>query len=100
MQNVNWSTRRPPSFHHFSNYSSTPTYVVVLFVVNEKSKLHTYSTEVPVWHTPVEVAEVWFSMTCSVVYGQGERGNVHIPAIMSVDVPDVVVFDGLRLVVE
>ena len=38
-------------------------------------------------------------MTCSVVDGQGKRGNVHIPAIMSVDFPDVV-FDGLRLVVE
>ena len=54
MQNVNWSTRRPPSFHHLSNYSSTPTYVVVvLFVVNQRSRLHTYSAEVPVWHTPV-----------------------------------------------
>ena len=72
----------------------------MLFVVNQRSKLHTYSAEVPVWHTPVEVAEVRFSMTCSVVDGQGKRGNVHIPAIMSVDVPDVVVFDGLRLVVE
>ena len=93
MQNVNWRTRRPPFFHHFSNYS-TPTYVVVvLFVVNQRSKLHTYSAEVPVWHTPVEVAEVRFSMTCSVEDGQGKRGNVHIPAIMSVDFPDVV-FDG------
>ena len=73
--------------------------VVVLFVVNERSKLHTYSAEVPVWHTPVEVEEVRFSMTCSVVDGQGKRGNVNIPAIMSVDSPDVV-FDGLRLVVE
>ena len=97
---MNWSTRRPPSFHHISNYSSTPTYVVVeLFVVNQRSKLHTYSAEVPVWHTPVEVAEVRFSMTCSVVDGQDKRGNVHIPAIMSVDLPDVV-FDGLWLVVE
>ena len=44
-------------FHHFSNYSSTPTYVVVvLFVVKQRSKLHTYSATV--WHTrPVEVAE-------------------------------------------
>ena len=93
MQNVNWSTRRPPFFHHFSNYS-TPTYVVVvLFVVNQRSKLHTYSAEVPVWPTPVEVAEARSSMTCSVVHGQGKRGNVHIPAIMSVDFPDVV-FDG------
>ena len=71
----------------------------MLFVVNQRSKLHTYSAEVPVWHTSVEVAEVRFSMTCSVVDGQGKRGNVHIPAIMSVDFPDVV-FDGLRLVVE
>ena len=45
------------------------------------------------------VADVRFSMTCSVVHGQGKRGHVHIPAIMSVDFPDVV-FDGLRLVVE
>ena len=44
-------------------------------------------------------AEVRFSMTCRSVDGQGKRGNVHIPAIMSVDFPDVV-FDGLRLVVE
>ena len=52
----------------------------------------TYSAEVPVWHTPVEVAEVRFSMTCSVVDGQGKRGNVRIPAIMLFDFPDV--FDG------
>ena len=32
-------------------------------------------------------------MTCF-VHGQGKRGNVHIPAIMSVAFPDVVVFDG------
>ena len=44
-------------------------------------------------------AEVRFSMTCRFVDGQRKRGNVHIPAIMSVDFPDVV-FDGLRLVVE
>ena len=70
VQNVNWSTRRPPFLNHFSNYSSTPTYVVVVFVVNQRSKLHTYSSaEVPVWHTPVEVAEVRFSMICSVVDG-------------------------------
>ena len=93
MQNVYWSTGRPPFVHHFSKYS-TPTYVdVVLFVVNQRSKLHTYSAEVTVWHTPVEAAEVRFSMTCSVVDGQGKRGNVHIPAMMSVDFPDVV-FDG------
>ena len=61
---------------------------------NEKrSKLHTYSAEVPVWHTPVEVVEVRFSMTCSVVDGQAKRENVHIPAMMSVVFPDVV-FDG------
>ena len=57
--------------------------------VNQRSKLHTYSAEVPVLHTPVEVR---FSMTCF-VHGQGKRGNVHIPAIMSVAFPDVV-FDG------
>ena len=39
-------------------------------------------------------AEVRFSITCRFVDGQGKRGNVHIPAIMSVDFPDVVVFDG------
>ena len=66
----------------------------MLFVVNQRSKLHTHSAEVPVWHTLVEVAEVRFSMTCSVEDGHGKRGNVHIPAIMSVDFPDVVVFDG------
>ena len=38
-------------------------------------------------------AEVRFSMTCRSVDGQGKRGNVHIPAIMSVAFPDVVVFD-------
>ena len=58
--------------------------------VDQRSKLHTYSAEVPVLHTPVEVR---FSMTCF-VHGQGKRGNVHIPAIMSVAFPDVVVFDG------
>ena len=65
----------------------------MLFVVNQRSKLHTYSAEVPVWHTPVEVPEVTFSMTCSVVDGQGKRGNVHVPAMMSVALSDVVVFD-------
>ena len=59
--------------------------------VNQRSKLHTYSAEVPVLHTPVEVR---FSMTCRFVHGQGKRGNVHIPAIMSVDFPDFVVFNG------
>ena len=44
-----------------------------------------------VLHTPVEVRS---SMTCRFVHGQGKRGNVHIPAIMSVAFPDVVVFDG------
>ena len=39
-------------------------------------------------------AEVRFSMTCRFVDGQGKRGNVHIPAIMSVAFPDVIVFDG------
>ena len=63
--------------------------------VNQRSKLHTYcSAEVPVLHTPVEVR---FSMTCRFVNGQGKRGNVHIPAIMSVAFPDVVVFDGFIL---
>ena len=38
-------------------------------------------------------AEVRFSMTCRFVDGQGKRGNVRIPAIMSVAFPDVVVFD-------
>ena len=59
--------------------------------VNQRSKLHTFSAEVPALHTPVEVR---FSMTCRFVHGQGKRGNVHIPAIMSVAFPDVVVFDG------
>ena len=39
-------------------------------------------------------AEVRFSMTCRFVHGQGKRGNVHIPAIMSVALPDVVMFGG------
>ena len=39
-------------------------------------------------------AEVRFSVTCRFVDGQGKRGNVHIPVIMSVAFPDVVVFDG------
>ena len=39
-------------------------------------------------------AEIRFSMTCRFVDGQGKRGNVHIPAIMSVAFPDIVVFDG------
>ena len=48
MQNVNWRTRIPPFFHNFSNYS-TPTYVVVLFVVIQRSKLH----RVLPWFRPV-----------------------------------------------
>ena len=59
--------------------------------VNQRSKLHTYSAEVPALHTPVEVR---FSMTCRFVHGQGKRENVHIPAILSVAFPDVVVVDG------
>ena len=66
----------------------------VLFVVIQRSKLHTDSAEVPVLHTLVEVAKVRFSTTCSFVDGQGKRGNVHIQAIMSVALPDFVVFDG------
>ena len=47
-----------PLIFIISNYS-TPTYVVVvLFVVIQRSKLYTDSAEVPVLHTPVEVAEV------------------------------------------
>ena len=81
-------------FHHFSNYG-TPTYVVVvLFVVIQRSKLHTDSAEVPELHTPVKVAEVRFSVSCSFLDGQGQRGNVHIQAILSVAFPDFVVFDG------
>ena len=41
----------------------------VLFVVIQRSKLHTDSAEVPVLHTSVEVAKVRFSMTCSFVDG-------------------------------
>ena len=77
------------------------TFVLVTFLrvlynnihhhVNQRSKLHTYSAEVPVLHTPVEVR---FSMACRFVHGQGKRGNMHIPAIMSVAFPDVVVLDG------
>ena len=59
--------------------------------VSQRSKLHTYSVEVPVLHTPVEAR---FSMTCRFVHGQGKEGNEHIPAIMSVAFPDVVVFHG------
>ena len=66
----------------------------MLFVVIQRSKLHTDSAEVPVLHTPVEVAKLRFSMICSFVDGQGKRGNIHIQAIMSVVFPDFVVFDG------
>ena len=59
--------------------------------VDQRSKLHTYSAEIPVLDTPVEVR---FTMTCCFVHGQGKRGNIHIPAIMSVAFPDVVVLDG------
>ena len=101
---------RRSSEHHNRNDSSSSTswshdvhvfcliFVLVTFLrvlhnnihhrVNQRSKLHTYSAEVPVLHTPVEVR---FSMTCSFVHGQGKRGNVHIPAIMSVAFPGVVV---------
>ena len=56
-----------------------------------KEASYTHSAEVPVLHTPVEVR---FRMICRFVHGQGKRGNVHMPAIMSVAFPDVVVFDG------
>ena len=38
--------------------------------------------------------EVRFSMTCRFLDGKRKRGNVHIPPMMSVAFPDVVVFDG------
>ena len=60
-------------------------------LIKESSYTHTYSPDVPVMHTPVEVR---FSMTCRFVRGQGKRGNAHIPVIMSVAFPLVVVFDG------
>ena len=58
------------------------TFLMVLYYnihhhVNQRSKLHTYSAEVPVLHTPVKVR---FSTTCRFVHGEGKRGNVHIPA--------------------
>ena len=89
------STSRSHDVHVFSNIGIV-TFLRVLHknihhYVNQRSKLHTYSAEVPVLHTPVEVK---FSMTCRFVHGQGKRGNVHTPAIMSVAFPDVVVFDG------
>ena len=49
--------------------------------VNQRSKLHTYSAEVPVLHTPVEVR---YSMTCRFVHGQGKRGMyIHRPSCRS-----------------
>ena len=59
--------------------------------VNQRSKLYKYSAEVPGLHTPVKVR---FSMTCHFVLGRGKQGNLHIPAILSVAFPDVLVFDG------
>ena len=58
-----------------------------------KESSYTHSAEVPVWHTPVEVAEVRFSMTCRFFDGERKRGNVHIPAMISVAFPDVVLLD-------
>ena len=92
---ISWS-------HDVRTYMFFLIFVLVTFLrvlynnihhVNQRSKLHTYSAEVPVLHIPP--VEVRFSMTCRFVHGQGKRGNVHIPAIMSsVAFPDVVVFDG------
>ena len=39
--------------------------------VNQRSKLHTYSAEVPVLRTPLEVR---FSMTCRLYRGKGNEG--------------------------
>ena len=97
---------RRSSEHHSRNDSSSSTswghdvhvffliFVLVNFLrvpynnihhhVDQRSKLHTYSAEVPVLHTPVEVR---FSMTCGFVHGHGKQGNVNIPAIMSVRFP-------------
>ena len=44
-----------------------------------------------VLHTHVEVR---FRVTCRFLNVERKRGNVHIPAMMSVAFPDVVVFDG------
>ena len=82
---------RRSSEHHSRNYSSSSS-------TSWSHDVHVFShiraryfSEVPVLHTPVEGR---FSMTCRFVDGQGKRGNVHMPAIMSVAFPDVVVFDG------
>ena len=56
-------------------YRTGRTVVVVLFVVNQRRKLHTYSAEVPVLHTPVEVR---FNITCRFVDRQGKRENVQL----------------------
>ena len=61
---------------------------------SKKQVTHRQCWGTGVLHTPVQVATVRFSMTCSFVDGQGKRGNVHIQAIMSVAFPDFVVFDG------
>ena len=47
----------------------------MLFVVDQRSKLHTNSAAVPVWHTPVEVAEIrlsiveWVRAVCARIGG-------------------------------
>ena len=56
-------------------YCTERTVVVVLFAVNQRSKLLTYGAEVPVLHTPVEVT---FSITCRFVDRQRKRGNVQL----------------------
>ena len=68
------------------------TFLRVLYnnIQSKKQVTRIQSAEVQVLHTPVEAR---FSMTCRLVHGQGKRGNVHIPAMMSVAFPYVVVFD-------
>ena len=84
---------RRSSEHHSRNDSSSGTswghdvhvffliFVLVNFLrvlynnihhVDQRSKLHTYSAEVPVLHTPVEVR---FSMTCRFVHGMGKANE-------------------------
>ena len=74
-------------------YNNIHHHVAFARELEEKEK-NTEQDQPAVRSAVAAAAEVRFSMACRFADGQGKRGNAHIPAIMSVAFPDVVVFDG------
>ena len=104
---TSWSHDSPHVFSHRRTLVVPGTFLRVLYNIHHhvdfarelEEKEKNTEHDQPAVHSAVAAAaaateeEVRFSKTCRFVDGQGKRLNVHIPAIMSVAFPDVVVFD-------